>query len=173
VATTLPTNRIDGRRLIAVFLIAIACSAGFLAIAWGKEALTAHRALAWPSVQGTVLVSKTDTCSRHTGFAPDVRYTYFVVGHLYAGNRIAFGPRSCGLASRAESVAAHYPIGHVTVWFNPHQPEEAALMVGDVLHETWSSIYWSTIVCIASVLLTIWLLRAAVRTERRWKAQGL
>lgn len=172
-ATTLPTDRMDGRRLIAVFLIAFACLAGFLAISWGKEVLTAHQAMAWPTAQGTVLVSKTDTCPKRAGFAPDVRYTYFVAGHLYAGYRIAFGPRSCGSEPRAEGVAARYPTGHVTVWFDPHQPEEAALMVGDVLDETRTSIYWSAAVCVASLLLTIWCLRAAVRTEQRWKAQGL
>jgi hypothetical protein len=172
-ATTLPPIQMDGRRLIAVLLIAIACTAGFLAISWGKDALTARQAMAWPSVQGTVLVSKTYTCSKHAGFAPDVRYMYFVATHLYTGNRIAFGPSSCGLASRAEGIAANYPTGQVTVRFNPHQPEEAALMVGDVPDETWSSIVWSTIICIASLLLTIWCLRAAARTEQRWKEQGL
>jgi hypothetical protein len=172
-AATLPPVRMDGRRLIAVLLVAISGIAGFLAISWSKDALTAREALAWPSVQGTVLVSKTYTCSKHAGFAPDVRYTYLVSGHLYIGNRIAFGSSGCGLASRAEGIAANYPTGKVTVWFNPHQPEEAALMVGDVQDETRSSIVWSTIVCIASLLLAIWCLRAAARTEQRWKEQGL
>jgi hypothetical protein len=172
-ATISPLVRMDGRRPIAVLLIAIACVAGFLAISWGKDAFTARQAMAWPSVQGTVLVSKTYMCSKHAGSAPDVRYTYLVAGHLYRGSRIVFGPSSCGLASRAEAIAANYPTGQVTVWFNPHQPEEAALMVGDVPDETWSSIVWSTIICIASLLLTIWCLRAAARTEQRWKEQGL
>jgi hypothetical protein len=172
-AKTLPTERMDGRRLIAVFTMAIACVAGFLAISWGKEVLTAHQAMAWPTVQGTVLVSKIDTCAKRAGFAPDVRYTYSVAGHIYEGYRIAFGPRNCGSEPRAQGIAARYPAGHITVWFDSHKPEEAALMVGDVLHETRSSIYWSTAVCGASLLLTIWCLRTAVRTERRWKAQGL
>jgi hypothetical protein len=172
-ATTLPTERMDGRRLIAVFMIAIACVAGFLAISWSKEILTARQAMAWPTAQGTVLISKTDTCAKRAGFAPDVRYTYSVDGHIYEGYRIAFGPLSCGSELRAQSIAARYPAGHITVWFDPHKPGEAALMVGDVMHETRSSIYWSTAVCVASLLLTTWCLRAAARTEQRWKEQGL
>jgi hypothetical protein len=171
--TSLPAGTIDVRRLMAVFLIFFAGIAFILLLCWGEQILAAHRAATWPTVRGTVIVSGTsDTCRGHRGLRPDVRYTYIVAGHLYTGSQIAFGPESCVSEARAAGVAALYPIGNVTVWFDPQRPEKAALLVGGVLAETWSSIYWSAAVCVASLLLAIWCFRAAIRSERRWNAKN-
>lgn len=162
----------DGRRLVAVFLVATTLISGFLALAWGKDILTAHQAMEWPTAPGTVVVSTTYPCRKNAGFEPEIRYEYAIAGRRYVGERIAFGPASCTSRQQAEDIAARYPAGHVTVWFDPDQPEKAALRVGDVEDGTRSSIYWSTTVCVVTLLLAIWCVRVAARTERRWDSEG-
>lgn len=68
---------------------------------------------------------------------------------------------------RAATTAARYPIGSVSVRFDMKNPESAALQVGDVLRETWSSICWVVSGSIASLLLGVWCLRSAARAEQR------
>ncbi|WP_075583387.1 DUF3592 domain-containing protein [Caballeronia sordidicola] len=172
-AATSPARPVDVRRLFAVFLIFAGVIACIPPIFWGEQILAAHLAATWPTAHGTVVVSKTDRCRGHDGFRPDVRYTYTVAGTIYTGYRIAFGPNSCVSDARATDIAARYPIGSVSIWFDPRDPESAALQVNDVLRETWSSIYWGVSGSIVSLLLGVWCLRLAVRAEQRWKAQGL
>jgi hypothetical protein len=170
--TILAAGTIDGRRLIAIFLICTAGITFILVLCRGEQIFAAHRVATWPTVQGAVIVSKTsDTCKGHRGLRRDVSYTYIVAGHRYTGSQIAFGPDSCVSEGRAAGIVALYPIGNVTVWFDPRHPEKAALLVGNVLAETWSSIYWSAAVSVVSLLLAIWCLRAAGSKERRWNAE--
>ncbi|MFC5431888.1 DUF3592 domain-containing protein [Paraburkholderia denitrificans] len=151
-----------------MFLLFIGGIAFIPPIFWAEQIIAAHLAATWPSVRGTVVVSQTDKCRGHDDFRPDVRYIYPVAGNLYTGDRIAFGPNSCVSDTRAAEIAAHYPIGSVSVWFDPKEPQSAVLQVGDVLPETWSSIYWLVSGGVVSLLLAVWCLRSAVRAEQHF-----
>ena len=163
-------SSLDGRRGITIFTIAFALIFFFLSVSSYREILIERQATAWPKVQGNVFVSKTlQRTYKHHDYTPIVRYKYIVAGRIYTGGAISFGPAFGGTESEAADVASHYPIGSVLVTYNPKYPEQAVLFIGTIRQSLFTNLYGSLASCIVSVLLTIWLLRAAIKAERRLK----
>jgi hypothetical protein len=82
----------------------------------------------WPSIMGTVMMSRTETRSSGDGYTdyPVVQYSYQVSGQPYQGMKLAPGPEVGG--SGARKVVGRYPAGaQVMVFYNPQNPSEAVL----------------------------------------------
>lgn len=92
-----------------------------------------REAQAWPSTEGTVLISEVRDEGGENGWRAHVRYRYEVAGQVYENSRIAvaveYGRE--GLQAHQE-LAARFPAGaNVTVYYNPQNPADAALIKGD------------------------------------------
>ncbi|MBN1260259.1 MAG: DUF3592 domain-containing protein [Anaerolineae bacterium] len=91
----------------------------------------------WPTVEGHILstdvVHKEKTTEEWAlaTYTPVVRYTYSVAEKAYTSENVDFEPeRSFPSLAEAEAVAQRYPAGcAVTVHYNPHGPQQAALEV--------------------------------------------
>jgi hypothetical protein len=87
----------------------------------------------WPSVEGHIDASHvhrilTSGRSSYTSYAPEVKYTYSVMGNAYQGSRIGFGVTVSGLESSAKQMVARFPTGATrTVYYNPQNPAQAVL----------------------------------------------
>ena len=88
----------------------------------------------WPSVQGRIdesrVTSLTSTSQGHTTtrYAPEVKYTYSVMGTPYQGSHIGFGLTISGLHPNAEKVVKRFPAGETRpVYYNPQNPAQAVL----------------------------------------------
>ena len=135
-----------------------------LSVLLGHEVFALFQAVqakSWSSVSGTVVESRAAIgCGKGGSFYPLVRYTYTYNSREYEGRRIAFGNSGCGSEQSASNAAAAYPPGQgVTVWVNPSVPSEAALMVGNVMGESWFAMAVLPIIGLASFLMGRSLLR--------------
>ncbi len=104
----------------------------------------ANRAKQWPTVEGTVLTSKTESYKTRAGSArqgvrvtmyePMVEYSYVVQGREYHSTQVSFGARVSTVAIEpAAQRAARYPLGaKVPVHYNPKHPTVAVLETGVV-----------------------------------------
>jgi hypothetical protein len=88
----------------------------------------------WPSVQGRIDESRvtrlTSTSQGHTtsSYAPEVKYTYSVMGTAYQGSHIGFGVSMSGLHPNVEKVVARFPAGETRpVYYNPQKPAQVVL----------------------------------------------
>jgi hypothetical protein len=97
----------------------------------------AYSAESWPSVDGVIISSKTESASRakKTGSialsSSDISYSYFVKRRgKYTGKNIGFS--SMGYATtynKIQEVIAKYPVGKtVKVFYNPNNPSESTLL---------------------------------------------
>ena len=55
-------------------------------------------------------------------------YSYQVNGIAYPGNTVQFGGTDVGTRVEAEGLAARFPVGSTTVFFNPKRPQQSALL---------------------------------------------
>lgn len=115
----------------------IGCLLGFAMYA--KDVFLAYSAMSWPRSDGRVVSSQTvQGCGGGRSFLPRVRFEYSVNGVTYDGERVAFGNPGCGSFEHAQSIAARFPAGAaVPVYYEPRNPNEAVLLVGEVLSDTW------------------------------------
>ena len=135
-------------------------SAGAILLLWALvssilEVAATYRAKQWPTVQGTVISSKAVRgCGKGSSFYPAVQDSYSVGEIRFVGHRIAFGNGGCGSENEAQDIARLYPVGQaVSVYFNSRQPNDAALVVGKVLNDTWEGIIIMTILFLGWVAL--------------------
>lgn len=92
-----------------------------------------REAQAWPSTEGLVLASEVGDEGGENGWRAHVSYRYEVAGRVYENSRIAvaveYGRE--GLQAHRE-LAARFPAGApVTVYYDPQNPADAALIKGD------------------------------------------
>lgn len=98
----------------------------------------------WPTAEGTIVSSEVDSETRSVGDGqsstscwPKVGYDYTVNDKTYSGDTIAFsslrsGPHIGSGRAEAQVVVDRYPVGkQVRVYYNPKDPEIAALESGD------------------------------------------
>ena len=92
-----------------------------------------REAQAWPSTEGLVLVSEVRDEGGENGWRGHVRYRYEVAGRLYESSRIAVGVEYGreGLQAHQELAARFPKDARVTVYYNPRNPADAALIKGD------------------------------------------
>ena len=92
-----------------------------------------REAQAWPSTEGVVLVSEVRDEGGENGWRAHVRYQYEVDGRTYESSRIAVAVEYGREGLQAhEELAARFPSGtRVTVYYNPQNPAESALVKGD------------------------------------------
>lgn len=91
-----------------------------------------REAQAWPSTEGLVRASEVRDEGGENGWRAHVPYRYEVDGRVYESSRIAvaveYGRE--GLPAHQE-LAARFPVGaQVTVYYNPQNPADAALIKG-------------------------------------------
>jgi len=134
--------------MLAIFAAVLLCASFSLY----QEASKALQAKQWPTVQGTVISSRVAHRCRGGNFLVSIHYAYKVEGRSYTNDKFVFGP-TCLPENEARAMVDQFPVGDVKVWFNPQNPEIAALMVGSVLDRTWSSIYTTS--CVAIFLLIV------------------
>jgi hypothetical protein len=87
----------------------------------------------WPSTKGVVLVSEVKDAGGDSGWYTKVLYRYEVGGQAYESSRITVGVELGQQSLEAhERLSARFPAGaEVTVYYNPQNPAEAALIRGD------------------------------------------
>jgi hypothetical protein len=92
----------------------------------------------WPSTQGVVLTSEVRDAGGDSGWYANVVYRYEVGGCVYENSRIAVAVEPGSQSFQAhQQLAARYPVGaQVMVYYNPQNPADAALMIGDP--NSWS-----------------------------------
>lgn len=125
-----------GVACLGIFILVFALGGIYLVYLGIKNVRKARVAQNWPSAIGQVAgvdvreSQSTDSDGdRRTNYYPIVRYTYVVNGQSFAGDRLAFGPRTgSGRYAKAQAMANRYVVGApVTVYYNPENPEEAVL----------------------------------------------
>jgi hypothetical protein len=148
-----PTVTVDGKKLLGALLILFVVCLLVVLISWCQGVMTARQAAKWPTVTGNVTSSKVIFRSKRNLFLPIVSYRYKVDGRSYVSERIAFGPGDWISKDDAQALAARYPVGIVTVWFDPQDPATATLMAGAVLDTTWPGIYKLGSICVVILLV--------------------
>ena len=90
----------------------------------------------WPKTIGTVVSTEVKRIVSHTAdsvsYEPCVKYAYSVRGQQYEADKITVAV-TAGIreSAGAAAIVAKYPIGHqVTVFYNPADPGDAALVAG-------------------------------------------
>lgn len=109
----------------------------FGAIAWylynqnQKSKAVKQASLNWLPTMGTIIKSRVEVSGgENTTVSPKVIYTYEVRGKLYQCDQIRAGDKFWSVSSSqsAYQTIDQYPEGlDVTVYYNPNNPEEAAL----------------------------------------------
>ncbi len=89
-------------------------------------------ALTWQTTTGRVIKSRVEVSSggESTSVTPRVVYAYDVNGRAYQSDQIRAGDKIMSVTSSANAYATidRYPEGAiVTVYYNPHNPQESAL----------------------------------------------
>jgi Protein of unknown function (DUF3592) len=125
-----------GVACLGIFVLVFALGGMYLVYLGIKNMRKAQVAQSWPYAAGQVTgvdvgeSQSTDSDGdRHTSYYPIVRYAYVVNGQSFAGDKLAFGPRTgSGRLAKAQAMANRYTVGApVTVYYNPENPEDAVL----------------------------------------------
>lgn len=95
----------------------------------------AKRSKHWPNATGEIVRSevriKIDEDSEQ--HRPDIQYQYCVSGVMYKASRISFGDldfRNLKRDAATETVKKHSVGQRVLVWYDPLDPNQAALVIG-------------------------------------------
>ena len=121
----------------------------------------ARASITWPTTEGTVVLSEVhgewdNEKKRHT-YLPVVVYTYKVKGVTYASDRIRPGSikRSSRTSASASRLAKQYPERSRTpVSYNPDQPSQATLVVGEGLG-SWGTVVFGGLFTVISVVIAL------------------
>ena len=117
------------------------CSLWMIFMTWDNWR-QANRAKQWPTVEGVVVASKTESYKTRPGSAsqgalvtmyqPMVEYSYVLQGREYHSTQVSFGPQVATQGQEtAAQKAARYPAGaKVAVHYNPEHPTVAVLETG-------------------------------------------
>jgi hypothetical protein len=106
-----------------------------VAIGW-FQGRGAREAKQWSSVEGEVMETTVEKYQysnseggSSTGYRPRIIYGYRVNGREYVGERLNFGSGvHSSIKGLADNKAKQYPTGSkVTVYYNPKDPDDAAL----------------------------------------------
>jgi len=156
-----PLRRSAHSLLGAAFYLLCAAGCLWLLAGGAHGVIQARQALDWPKVAGVVESSEVMTgCGRGGSHYARVLYSYEVAGAKLQGSRLAFGNVGCGSWSAAASIARTYKVGQaVRVHWNPKQPGDSALVVGEVPSDTWLGIALSLGMLVASLWLLHYYLR--------------
>lgn len=91
----------------------------------------------WPTTTGKVLAAEVQARRSRSGsghttsYYPVIFYEYQVAGQVYRSNVLQLGGEVGGGASRAQQKVMAYPAGSsVQVYYNPDNPQQAALERG-------------------------------------------
>ena len=92
----------------------------------------ARESSSWPSVEATILSSRTKSTGRAGIMRPAVTFTYSIEGKVYESRRVFVGWESGGESREAtEKILARYPIGaRVAAAFDPEKPSYCVLLPG-------------------------------------------
>ena len=100
-----------------------------------RDLRLADASRSWSVTDGTIIrtrVRANDRGEQSESYAPELAYSYTVMGTSYEGSRVGIGA-SAGYSQRsqAEAYLERYPVGHpVTVFYDPNRPAQSALEVG-------------------------------------------
>lgn len=100
-----------------------------------QSAYEQHLANEYPTVEGTILESKTQRFTqgaRNTRYAAIINYSYDIAGESFTGSRVrASGPVTFLQWEEARAHAAQFPKNSsVTVYYDPERPERSVLEPG-------------------------------------------
>lgn len=137
------------RGIRGIGIAPIASGAAFLAgiVVTILLLVQADESSGWPSTPGKVIESKVEQQRSGGGrqldldgpvmegnvytWAAEIRYEYSVEGKDYVGSRIQLDDMDVNDRSRAEGIAAGYPVGkEVDVYYDPDRPDIAVLVPG-------------------------------------------
>jgi Protein of unknown function (DUF3592) len=88
---------------------------------------------AWIKIEGEIIASQarvplSHTSDDQTDVEAAIRYRYRIGGQNYESDRIKIGGQTATTRALAEAVVAKHPVGAVVdVFYDPHNPESAAL----------------------------------------------
>ena len=123
---------------LVILVVAFAGAVLLLVLVIRRLALQAVRqkmreAESWHSTEGLVLESEVRDEGGENGWRAHVRYRYEVAGRVYDNSRIAVAVEYGREGFQAqEELTARFPVGaKVTVYYNPQNPADAALIKSD------------------------------------------
>ena len=143
----------------AIFLVVIAASQIYFAIAAFDESGEAARSLHWPSVNGTiddVDIRRHEHHRTHgrnwVNYEPVVTYEYEIDSQQYRDTRIGwYAIRYSDRDEAQRYLDAHYKNGStVNVFYDPHHPHHACLIIGHASNEKLRGVMH---ICIAAAIL--------------------
>ncbi len=151
----------SGRRLFILMFGAL----GLWTFAMGtSKALEGMNALSWPTVQGRIIMSKSDEMRtskdiRVARLCMRLDYLYMVDGVIYEGHRVSVGWQCFGSESRIKALLKRYrPNTVVTVYYNPEMPQRSLLEPG---------LDWTVFFLWGVSLTTLSLVWPLLRKERK------
>jgi len=130
-----PLRTIVGLSCIGSFLLLFIAGGVYLIVMSVRSRRKAQASRSWPSTTGRVLSAdivryeSRDEDRTHYTYHLAVQYEYEVNGQRYVGDRVNIGPVRRNInPRRSQEILARYPVGgNVTVYYNPANPQEAAL----------------------------------------------
>ncbi len=119
----------------AIFGIALALAAPFVASVTIQTFVKASQSNAWPQAEATVTRSEVITDvplgGRGPEFTPKIEYRFTAQGKPYDGNRIAFRGTASRTKAVADAIAGKYALGtQHPVHYNPANPADSVLERG-------------------------------------------
>ena len=118
---------------LLVRAILLCLGVGLLTIA-RREFAIARSAERWPSVCGSVLVSKVAITSKYGGgksYNAEIEYAFTLDGECYKGTNYSYVGAVRTSKSRAEKQASRYAKGSkLRVYYNPNEPEKSVVVPG-------------------------------------------
>jgi hypothetical protein len=112
-----------------IVILSIFTLSGFLAALWGWRIIQqAKKTALWPSVEGRIEESRTDTSGGD--LLPLIRFSYTVDGQKLI-RTLDFPPDLTPSQEFVESYLGKYPLhDQVVVYYNPQSPQQATLEPG-------------------------------------------
>ena len=142
-------------------------------------AYNGSRSATWPSVSGTIVLSRVTASEprrilgRDTepGYSADIAYQFRVGGSRYTGETIAFAIGSSHQSS-AENRVRKYPLGMaVSVYYNPNDPTKSVLEPGYRREDIYMLLFVGILTLCFAVFMCWAITRGIPREAARLSAQ--
>ena len=143
----------DKNRLLMIGIMILLMGLSFIVDGF----ITGYRVIKWPSVQGTILSSDLQECSRGRsgrGLMPKISYSYSVDNATYVGNRIEpIGYSGCMQNNKAQDFIEKYSEqDDVYVYFNHDQTVDSFILGGKIGH------WYAIAMVLGGILCIFWAL---------------
>ncbi len=125
---TIQPNSTPGKILYSVLFII-----GLGLCGYGIQMLNdANESKKWPQSEGVVTSSEIikSSDSDGTSYRAKITYNYQVDDKTYSSNKISFGEYSSPNKNKAQDIIDKFPVGNVTVFYDPEDPARSVLEPG-------------------------------------------